>query len=361
PVPPASPLAPTADLAGTPSDTAPVRARMQSLESRCRAQPSGTSRSLAAVDAMRTALGSACTIESVDNDPMLWLFRCQTDRFFPLGQYTFPARGAMHACRGVESVRASNDWVCAGAALGQLLAQRGGIEGARVVFVGHVDEVHLSPSNPFEPCRGLVEAFAYQAGREWTPIAPGQTELLDHDGNDHLAWCRAASVAQQVLCGMRASSDPRATRDCETLAFDPARAGGLSLALVGASTMWQQRQPAQVCPACAQPGAAAQCECGQARRVDVLVQFQPHETASSQAACASGGAAGDANGQALYCLQDCLEGRSVLAEEAPIERHELFTDCAGAESTPAGWHEAIEGQPGCTRTHRDLLRRIIGL
>ena len=365
PTPPPVSVPPTTPRTEAANDTVSNRARIEQLELQCRQQPGAVARSLSAVDEMRSALGSLCTVESVDNDPTLWLFRCQTDAFFPLGQFSFPAR-AGHACATDPQVRGSNGWVCAGAVLQRLLDQPdSGIESARVVFVGHVDQVQLRPSNGWGSCPSLAHAWHYGAGESWQPVPATDAAQLDTTGNNQLAWCRAASVAQQVLCGMRQRGG--ATRlDCSQVGFDADAQHRLSVGLIGASSLWQQRQRTPgTCPRCEGAGTAAQCNCDLARRVDVFVQFQPRESGSAAMTLCDSASGGSSDARSLYCLQECLEGRSVLAEELRLERHELFGDCTGA-AAPAGWIEDVaqaSGSPGasCVDVHRELVQRVLGL
>lgn len=365
PAPPPVSIPPTVSRAERPLDTAASRARIEQLELQCRQQPGAVARSLSAVDDMRSALGSLCTVESVDNDPMLWLFRCQTDAFFPLGQFSFPPR-TPRACSTDPQVRGTNGWVCAGAVLQRLLDQAdSGIESARVVFVGHVDQVQLRPPGGWEPCPALVHAWHYGAGESWQSVPANDAAQLDTLGNNQLAWCRAASVAQQVLCGMTQRAGHERV-DCSHVSFEPQTDRRLAVGLIGASSLWQQRQQAPgVCPHCESAGSAAQCNCDSARRVDVFVQFQPRETGGASVARCEAAASGSPEARSLYCLQECLEGRSVLAEELRLERHDLFGTCSGS-SAPSGWFEQVAGANGasagaCVDVHRELIERVLGL
>jgi hypothetical protein len=196
-------------------------------------------------------------------------------------------------------------------------------------------------------------------------VGANDAAQLDSVGNNQLAWCRAASVAQQVLCGMTQRAG-REHVDCAQVEFDSQSQHRVSVGLIGASSLWQQRQRLPgTCPHCDAPGSAAQCNCNLARRVDVFVQFRPRETGVPSVARCEATAGGSPEARSLYCLQECLEGRSVLAEELRLERHELFGTCEGSQA-PQGWLEEVAGENAvtagqCVDVHRELIERVLGL
>jgi hypothetical protein len=184
-----------------------------------------------------------------------------------------------------------NQWQCVGAVFQELFARGGAIEGLSAAVIGHVDMQPLNAGSGSHVCTELMQSVGYTPDVPWEAVAIGASEEQRQFANQQLAFCRAASVGEQLRQGM--SRKPNPTSQSE-------------LAVVGAGSNWLQSQPGGVCPA---HGKSWQerSDCLDARRVDLLVRFTPRAEHTESTCNAD---RGDPNG-ALYCLEQCLEEAAV--------------------------------------------------
>jgi hypothetical protein len=308
--------------------------RIQALEGQCRVRLEGeTARaSLAALDRVREVLGSGCDLETVARDPLHWLLHCRSDALFDSGEFALvsPKQG----CPELGGRRV-NPWMCVGAVLQGLFAleQGAALERLDLAVVGHVDMQPINPRSDSHLCPGLQQKLGYQPSPPWQPVPADAVEEERQQANNQLAWCRAASVGYQIRLGMQEASEKAG----------PAKArsdggAGFELAVLGLGSSWLRSQPEGRCPSHGEKWSV-RTDCGEARRVDILVRFEP-ASARVVSACEERG--DDAAG-ALYCWQQCKEllaagshaGSGVVAESAPLF---LRGSQAEAEALPAGWY-----------------------
>lgn len=342
--------------------------RVRTLEQSCRAGLSQQSwrAALAARDRVLTALGAACDMEEVHGDRLLWLFRCRSEALFAPGEYAFSST-LTSPCQGVASLRGQrvNPWVCAGAALHELEGSRNALGHIELAVVGHVDGIHV---RNFSTCPEMRTAFGLPTETPAAPTNDAEREAENAAANDRLSWCRAASVADKVRCGILlaeqnalapnagtgAAGDP-----CATLGTNPARG---DLSVVGASTTWYRWFRAQPDRTCSppRPGEVPDGNCIEARRVDVFVRYVP-ASQSTDSVCPH--TAGD-DTAALHCLQDCVEDATAHAEGALTTHADLHTACGpDGHALPAGWSRvpAPTAGPTCRTLDVGLVQRALGI
>jgi hypothetical protein len=299
--------------------------RIRELERACRVRLRGetANASLAALDRVHEVLGAGCDISTVDHDPLHWLLHCRSDALFESGRYALAA--AKQPCPELKNRRVS-PWACAGAVFQGLFAREGAsaLQRMGLGVVGHVDMQPINPGSDSHLCTGLHEAFDYAPSPAWTAVPAEAEEEERQHANNQLAWCRAASVAHEIRRGMERAGGAR-------------KKAKLELAVLGLGTSWLRSQPAGACPAHGKPWSERR-DCGDARRVDLLVRFVPSSEVS-QSVCDR---EGDDPATALYCLQRCSEqaavgshaGSGVAARTAP-----LFVDGRQSdEALPDGWY-----------------------
>ena len=336
------PVAPVSRGNGDEGDLAAIR----ELESVCRRtlEAQTVAASLVAIDALTETLGSVCSLEPVDDDPLLWRVWCRADALFQSGHY-LRSSTAPSTCQGTETQSA---FECAGRILASHLLVPGHAEGVEVVSVGHVDRQRLASGGAFvgAPCPELQQEFAVPASARWA--APETGETPDDDAllvwNDRLSWCRAAYGASQTLRGLRAVAGSRRQR--------------LDVAVVGAGTEWLEGVGR--CPEGAGSGRGS---CAAARRVDVLLRFEPAERLVEQRCAPPGEIRGDA-AQVLYCYEDC----AVVREVGRVRQRYLLTagrteSLFGGEGRAPGGHWIIHRAQGATGSPVNVpaLRRMLGI
>ncbi len=304
--------------------------RIRALEQTCRARLSRSTvgASLTALDRVHEVLGAGCDIRTVDHDPLHWHLSCRSDALFDSGKYALSARPA--ACRELGGPAAP--WSCAGAVLSSLLrpqsAQSGAIVRMEVAVLGHVDRQPLRAESTSHLCTGLQETLAYKPPVAWSAVAEDAEEGERLYANNQLAWCRAASVSDALLSGMRRAAK-RHRRAAPTSA--------LELAIAGFGDAWLGSQKEGRCPSTG-ASSADEPRCADARRVDLLLRFVPHAGATESECDRQGETAEDA----LACLEACLEeaavgqqvGSGVQAGAAPIFR----SGEQNREALPAGFY-----------------------
>ncbi|MBN1655863.1 MAG: hypothetical protein JXA30_19005 [Deltaproteobacteria bacterium] len=311
-----------AAIADDPGDVPQV----QGMENRCRVRLSSETAkaSLAALDRVHEVLGASCNLETVDHDPMHWLLRCRSDALFESGRYELSSK--KQSCAELQN-KSVTPWECVGAVLEKLFksSDAGALRRLSLAVVGHVDMQPINPRSDSHLCLALQSYFGYEPEPAWVPVPAEAQEQERQYANNQLAWCRAASVAEQISIGMGRTNDVKSWANRE-------------LAVLGLGTSWLRSQPDGVCPNHGQSWQERK-DCADARRVDLLIRFEPRvETA--QSTC---DVQGDDPATALYCLQQCSEqvavgssaGSGTSAESVP-----LFLDAPAkkSEALPDGWY-----------------------
>jgi len=290
PAPAARTIAPTNPLQAADDNRGDITG-VQHVERECRMrlEHDTANASLSALDRVREVLGGSCDVTTVDRDPLHWVLHCRSDALFKSGEYALSDKSKV-ACRELAGATV-NQWQCVGAVFQELFARGGAIEGLSAAVIGHVDMQPLNSGSGSHVCTGLTGSLGYTADVPWEPVASGASDDLRQLANQQLAFCRAASVGDQLQQGM---------------ARKPAAAAQSELAVVGAGSNWLQSQPNGICPAHGKPWQE-RSDCMDARRVDLLVRFTPREE-RTQSTCNADRT--DPSG-ALYCLEQCLEEAAI--------------------------------------------------
>lgn len=324
PAPKARPIVPNEPEQGFGYDPGDVE-RIQQMESRCRVRLRGETAkaSLAALDRVHQVLGTNCDIETVDHDPMHWLLHCRSDALFESGK--FQLTSSKQSCAELNHTSV-NPWVCVGAVLQNLtgLSSGSAVKRLAVAVVGHVDMQPINPKSDSHLCTELQEYFEYRPDPAWVEVSAEAEDEERQRANDQLAWCRAASVSKQIRIGMERAHTSKRKQEVD-------------LAILGLSKSWLLSQPGGVCPNHGKSWQERK-DCTDARRVDLLVRFEPRsETALSHC---------DKKGKdpttRLYCLQQCSEqaavgsrvGSGMSSETAPL----FLERSSGKRALKAGWY-----------------------
>jgi hypothetical protein len=337
--PPARAIAPNTKPAPIPQDPGAV-SQVKSMENRCRVKLASetATQSLTALDRVHEVLGASCDLETVNHDPMHWLLHCRSDALFESGKYQLAPNEQICPELFNKSV---TPWECVGAVLEKLFKSSTGsaLKRLGLAVVGHVDMQPINPLSDSHLCLDLQKYFGYEPDPAWAPVPAEATEDNRQNANNQLAWCRAASVAEQITIGMGLNTDIKSWTD-------------LDLAVLGLGTSWLRSQPDGVCPNTGKRWEE-QKECTDARRVDLLLRFEP-QTETAQSIC---DAEGDDPVTALYCLQQCSEqaaigsttGSGTVAQSAP-----LFIDAATESNAvlPSGWY--LKQQPESPNRNLDI-------
>jgi len=315
--------------------------------------PRAVSAAFQAVDEVAEALVDLCSIQIVNDDPLVWHVWCGSDATFQSGHFLPPAGDGV-ACDGGTAPTA---FECIGRILARHLLGSGmgqHVEGVEIVSIGSVDRQRLAPESQFlaEPCPDLQNELALDQGVQWTaPETPPSDDERSGLWNTRLSWCRAASSAREMRRGMARQIG-----------------GSYELAAIGAGTDWlddwRRTHRGSLCPTpSGASGERGRGQCRDARRVDLFVRVRAHQGQQAAAACTPpSDVAGGESGQALYCYADCQAraaiGRNPQGFQAPSSASNLLfgTSASGA---PAGWivDGSVSGGPVNTASVRQLLLR----
>ncbi len=332
-------------------------ATMRRAERQCVAglSPSAVSAAFRAVDQVAEALVDLCSIQIVDDDPLVWHVWCGSDATFQSGTFLSPSDRTV-SCMGGQ---ADTAFEC----IGQILARHllgsemsRHVSGVEIVSIGSVDEQRLSTESAFiaDPCPRLQTELALGEEQRWSaPAEDAPPSEADRAGlwNRRLSWCRAAFAGRGLRRGM-------------------ARAigGDYELAPIGAGSdwlnSWRRAHRGQSCPTSArQSGERARGQCRDARRVDLYVRVRAEQGTRAAAACEPPeGLPGGEAGQALYCYSDCqaraATGRNPQGFSAPSAPGDLLFG-ASSGSAPSGWivDRGVGGGYVNTSSVRQLLLR----
>ena len=317
--------------------------------------PSAVSAAFQAVDQVADALVDLCSIQIVDDDPLVWHVWCGSDATFQSGHFLGP-EGQRVSCLGGE---AGTAFECIGQILARHLlgsAMSRHVSGVEIVSIGSVDEQRLAAESAFirDPCPQLQTELALGEERRWT--APAEDEPpteADRAGlwNRRLSWCRAAFAGRELRRGMS-----RAIGGAYELA--PIGAGGDWLA------SWRRAHRGQMCPTSARvSGERSRGQCRDARRVDLYVRVRAEQGTQAAAECAPReGLPGGEAGQALYCYSDCqaraATGRNPQGFSAPSAPSDLLFGESRA-GAPEAWilDRGVSGGAVNTASVRQLLLR----
>lgn len=292
PAPPARTLAATNPLHADDGNRGQVT-EVHRIERQCRTrlEHDTANASLSALDRVHEVLGSSCDVTTVNRDPLHWVLHCRSDALFKSGEYALADKSKV-SCRELGGATVSQ-WQCVGAVFQELFARGGAIEGLSAAVIGHVDMQALNPGSGSNVCAELMQSLGYTPDVPWEPVAPGASDDERQFANQQLAFCRAASVGDQLRQGMLRKPAPESQSE---------------LAVVGAGSNWLQSQPGGICPAHGKSWLE-RSDCMDARRVDLLVRFTP-KAARTQSTCNAD--RNDPSG-ALYCLEQCLEEAAIGA------------------------------------------------
>lgn len=295
---------------------------IHAMERRCRTrlERDTADASLSALDRVHEVLGSSCDVSTVDRDPLHWVLHCRSDALFASGQYELADKSVV-ACRELGGARVS-PWQCVGAVFHALFAGGAAIEGLGAAVIGHVDMQPLNAGSQSNVCTALMQALDYTPSVPWEPVAAGANDEARQHANEQLAFCRAASVGDELRKGVTKKGPLNAQ---------------VELAVVGAGSSWLRSRQDGVCPA---HGKSWQerSDCLDARRVDLLVRFTP-KAERTHSSCNA-----DRNDPAgaLYCLEQCVEEAAVGSKTGSgltTTNVPLFTPSrAGRVATPAGFY-----------------------
>ena len=324
--------------------------RIKELQGQCRVRLSSetASASLAALDRVREVLGTGCDLETVARDPLHWLLHCRSDALFDSGEYALLA--PLGGCLELGGRRV-NPWKCVGAVLQGLFAREQGsaLERMDLAVVGHVDMQPINPRSDSHLCLGLQEKLGFRPLPPWQPVPADAVEEERQQANNQLAWCRAASVGYQVQLGMQEAGEMAGSSGRR-----PNGDAGFQLALLGLGSSWLRSRPEGRCPSHGEKWSA-RADCSEARRVDILVRFEP-ATAPVVSACEE---EADDPARSLYCWQQCEEllaagshaGSGVGSQSTPLF---VRGSQAEAEALPAGWY--LKRLPDARNRVLDLQR-----
>lgn len=307
--------------------------------------PRAVSAAFQAVDEVADALTNLCSIQIVDDDPLVWHVWCGSDALFQSGHYLPPPDNQV-ACDGGT---ASTAFECIGRILARHLLDRSMsqyVEGVEIVSVGSVDRQRLAPDSQFlqEPCPDLQRALGLSADRQWSaPESPPTDEERSGVWNQRLSWCRAASSARELQRGMSSQIGSQ-----------------YALAAIGAGSDWLDQRRA--CPTPPRvSGERGRGQCRDARRVDLFIRVRAEQGTQAAATCQSPpDLPGGASAQALYCLSDCQAraavGRNTEGYQAPRSAPDLLFGPTSAEAPPQ-WivDRGTGGEPVNTASVRQLL------
>jgi hypothetical protein len=337
-----APLGPTQFGAQGAGDVPAVNA----AEHACQAGLSSRAVSAAfrAVDEVADAVSELCTIEIVDDDPLVWHVWCGSDALFQSGHYVPPASDV--SC---EAGRARTAFECIGRILARhLLGQdmAAHVEDVEIVSIGSVDRQRVANDSEFltDPCVDLQRELGLSEDARWA-VPDGRPSDDERRGvwNTRLSWCRAAFSAQQLRAGMSRSVGSR-----------------YELGAVGAGTDWLSRHAPCPTPVSVS-GERGRGQCRDARRVDVFVRVRASEGRERPDSCtAPGDLPGEESGRALYCWSDCQAhaaiGRNPSGYRAPSSRDDLLFGGESAQA-PRGWivERAAGNRPINARSVRQLL------
>lgn len=317
--------------------------------------PRAVSAAFQAVDQVAGALVDLCSIQIVDDDPLVWHVWCGSDATFRSGHFLAPVDQPV-SCMGGEAPTA---FECIGRILAQNLLGSGmsrHVSGVEIVSIGSVDQQRLAAESEFiaDPCGALQEELSLGRDNRWN--APTEEEpATDEDRagvwNRRLSWCRAAFSARELRRGM-----------ARTIG------GNYELAPIGAGTDWltsyRRTHSGRRCPTSARAsGERGRGQCRDARRVDLFVRVRAEQGSRAAEACrpAEGLPGGEA-GQALYCYSDCQAraaiGRNPQGFSAPSAPSDLLFGESRA-GTPEGWivDRGVGGGSVNTSSVRELLLR----
>ncbi len=326
------------------------RPAIRAAEQRCIAglSPRAVSAAFQAVDEVADELVDLCSIEIIDDDPLVWHVWCGSDATFQSGHYLAPSGQPIQCAGG----RADTAFECIGRILARHLLGGGmssHVEGVEIVAVGSVDEQRVASDGEFlrEPCTDLQSELALPEGERWTPpTEEAPPSDADRAGvwNERLSWCRAAFGARELRQGMSRTVG-----------------GRYALAAMGAGTDWlrqyRQGHRGRTCPS----RAAQRGECTEARRVDLFIRARARQGQRAAEDCTPPeGMPGGESGEALYCFADCQAraaiGRNPQGYDAPSAPADLLFGAASADS--AGWIvTSAGGEPPNTPSVRQLLLR----
>lgn len=318
---------------------------LHAMERQCRArlEHDTASASLTALDRVHEVLGSSCDVSTVDRDPLHWVLHCRSDALFDSGEYALADKSKV-ACRELGNAQV-NQWQCVGAVFQDLFARGGAIESLSAAVIGHVDMQPLNPGSSSHVCTELMTTLGYERTVPWTAVAAGATDEERQYANQQLAFCRAASVGDQLRQGMTRKAAPGATSE---------------LAVVGAGSSWLRSRVDGKCPT---HGKSWQerSDCMDARRVDLLVRFTP-KAERTQAPCDAD--RNDPSG-ALYCLEQCLESAAVGSHAGSgmtTAAVPLFVPAHGAPtSLPSGFYLHRIGAQADRRLDLSLVCDTLGI
>src|SRR5690606_27841656 len=315
--------------------------------------PRAVSAAFQAVDEVAEALVDLCSIQIVNDDPLVWHVWCGSDATFQSGHYLAPA-GEGVACDGGTAATA---FECIGRILARHLLGGGmsqHVDGVEIVSIGSVDRQRRAAESQFlaEPCTELQRELALEDSMQWSaPEAPPSDEERSSLWNTRLSWCRAASSARELRRGMAQQIG-----------------GRYELAAIGAGTDWlddwRRTHRGSLCPTPARTsGESGRGQCRDARRVDLFVRVRARQGQRQAEACRPpADVPGGESGQALYCYADC-QARAAIGSnppgfQAPSSAPDLLFGQSSA-AAPAGWivDGAVSGGPVNTESVRQLLLR----
>jgi len=316
--------------------------------------PRAVSAAFQAVDEVAEALVDLCSIQIVDDDPLVWHVWCGSDATFQSGHYLAADREDV-ACMGGD---ADTAFECIGRILAEHLLEREmaqHVSGVEIVSIGSVDEQRLREGTEFlsDACVDLQRELSLEEARRWEAPSEEAPPTADERAglwNRRLSWCRAAFAGRELRRGM-----------------SRAIGGNYELAPIGAGADWLtswRRQHGRPCPTPASvSGERGRGQCRDARRVDLYVRVRAEQGTQAAEACAPpGDLTGGEAGQALYCYADCqaraATGRNPQGFSAPSAPGDLlYADSPGAP--PSGWivGRGLGGRSVNTPSVRRLLLR----
>jgi hypothetical protein len=220
------------------------------------------------------------------------------------------------------------------------LHQGSAIKRLGLAVIGHVDMQPINPKSDSHLCTELHQAFAFKPSPPWETVPAEADEAERQKANNQLAWCRAASVMDKIRAGMERAGGKQKRPDVE-------------IAVLGMGTSWLRAQAEGRCPSHGKAWSERK-DCSDARRVDLLIRFEPRATVA-QSVCDT---QGDDPATALYCLQHCAEqaavgsrtGSGVRTATAPLFRDGPSRDRA----IPAGWY--LKRLPKKANRYLDMKR-----
>lgn len=328
------------------------RAVIRRAEQQCMAglSPRAVSAAFQAVDQVADALVDLCSIEIVDDDPLVWHVWCGSDATFRSGHYLAPADGSV-PCEGDN---ASTAFECIGRILATHLLSREmsrHVQGVEIVSIGSVDQQRLAVESEFmtDPCADLQAELGLPSAARWSaPETPPSDEERAGVWNERLSWCRAAFSGRELRRGMARSVGAH-----------------YELAAIGGGSDWLRNYRSThraACPTSPQAsGERARGQCRDARRVDLFVRVNAEQGTQAAEACSPPSSVpGGESGAALYCYSDCQAraaiGRNQEGYQAPRAPADLLFGASRGD-TPEGWIVSTGGRPVSSASVRQLLLR----